>query len=183
MYTSTSLTWHMQIFMALFHLHTWHTQSKIFVCIFSGVVRGGGIGWGFGSFAFLILSYQNACYGCKNAENRTWSNFFFTSFVKKIWWIFQTHLWFSFIFGTQIKIFLWNWGSFWPCIESNTTDTFKAQKGKDIAKIVHVTSVVQATKITFVCKETKIMTLFKKKIIFRVRLTRRRRNCWIKSLF
>ncbi len=30
------------------------------------------------------------------------------------------------------------------CIDSNTTDTFKAQKGsKDIGKIVHVTSVVQ----------------------------------------
>ncbi len=31
-----------------------------------------------------------------------------------------------------------------PYIDSNTTDTFKAQKGsKDIVKIVHVTSVVQ----------------------------------------
>ncbi len=34
--------------------------------------------------------------------------------------------------------------SFLTPIESNTTDTFKAQKGsKDIVKIVHVTSVVQ----------------------------------------
>ncbi len=28
------------------------------------------------SFVFVILSYQNACYGCENAENRTWSEFF-----------------------------------------------------------------------------------------------------------
>ncbi len=28
-------------------------------------------------FVFVILSYQNACYGCENAENRTWSGFFF----------------------------------------------------------------------------------------------------------
>ncbi len=28
-------------------------------------------------FVFVILSYQNACYGCKNAENRTRSDFFF----------------------------------------------------------------------------------------------------------
>ncbi len=27
-------------------------------------------------FVFLILSYQNACYGCENAENRTWSELF-----------------------------------------------------------------------------------------------------------
>ncbi len=30
-------------------------------------------------FVFLILSYQNAWNRCENAENRTWSNFFF-------WW-------------------------------------------------------------------------------------------------
>ncbi len=28
-------------------------------------------------FLFLIPSYQNACYGCENAENRTWSEFFY----------------------------------------------------------------------------------------------------------
>ncbi len=34
--------------------------------------------------------------------------------------------------------------AFWPSIDSNATDTVKAQKGsKDIVKIVHVTSVVQ----------------------------------------
>ncbi len=49
-----------------------------------------------------------------------------------------------FIFRTQIKIFWWNPRAFWLCIDSNTTDTFKTQKGsKDIVKIVHVTSVVQ----------------------------------------
>ncbi len=51
--------------------------------------------------------------------------------------------------------------TFWPCIDSNTTTTFKAQKGsKDIIKIVHVTSVAQpqcyeATRILLVCKENK----------------------------
>ncbi len=29
-------------------------------------------------FVFVILSYQNACNRCKNAENRTWSEFFIT---------------------------------------------------------------------------------------------------------
>ncbi len=29
-------------------------------------------------FVFVILSYQNACYGCKIAENQTWSDFFST---------------------------------------------------------------------------------------------------------
>ncbi len=29
-------------------------------------------------FVFVILSYQNACYGCENAENRTWSEFFYS---------------------------------------------------------------------------------------------------------
>ncbi len=27
-------------------------------------------------FVFVILSNQNACNGCENAENRTWSEFF-----------------------------------------------------------------------------------------------------------
>ncbi len=48
------------------------------------------------------------------------------------------------IFGTQIKIFVMKSESFLTLhIDSNTTDTFKAQKdSKDIVKIVHVTSVV-----------------------------------------
>ncbi len=41
-----------------------HTESKIFACIFH-------------FFIFFILSYQNACYECENAENRTWSEFFY----------------------------------------------------------------------------------------------------------
>ncbi len=33
-----------------------------------------------------------------------------------------------------------------PCIDTNATDTFKAQKGsKDIGKMIHVTSMVQRT--------------------------------------
>ncbi len=35
--------------------------------------------------------------------------------------------------------FCWNPRAFWPCIDSNATDKFKAQKGsKDIVKIVRV---------------------------------------------
>ncbi len=44
----------------------------------------------------------------------------------------------------KLRYFWWNPRVFWHCIDSNITDTFKAQKGsKDIVKIVHVTSVVQ----------------------------------------
>ncbi len=44
----------------------------------------------------------------------------------------------------KLRYFWWNLRAFWPCIDSNATDTFKAQKGsKDIVQIVHVTSVVQ----------------------------------------
>ncbi len=43
-----------------------------------------------------------------------------------------------------LRYFWWNPSAFHPCIDSNTTDTFKAQKGsKDIDIIVHVTSLVQ----------------------------------------
>ncbi len=51
-----------------------------------------------------------------------------------------------------------------PPIDSNATDTFKAQKdSKEIVKIVHVTSVVHLLKLQqyFLCaKKTKIMSLF-----------------------
>ncbi len=41
-----------------------------------------------------------------------------------------------FIFRTQIKILWWNPRAFWPFIDSNAADTFKAQKGsKDIINI------------------------------------------------
>ncbi len=59
----------------------------------------------------------------------------------------------------KLRYFLWNPRAFWPCIDSNATTTIKAQKsGKDIVKIVHVTSVVQpyiyeATRLLFVHKE------------------------------
>ncbi len=43
-----------------------------------------------------------------------------------------------FIFRTQNRVFL-NLRAFWRCIDTNTSTTFKAQKGsKDIIKIVHV---------------------------------------------
>ncbi len=44
----------------------------------------------------------------------------------------------------KLRYFWWNLRAFWPCIDSNATDMFKAQKGKDIVKIVRVTSVVQS---------------------------------------
>ncbi len=41
-----------------------------------------------------------------------------------------------------LRYFWWNPRDFWPWIDNKATDTFKAQKGgKDIIKIVHVTSV------------------------------------------
>ncbi len=66
----------------------------------------------------------------------------------------------SFIFGTQIKIFFDEIREL-SDLESNATDTFKAQKGSNnINKIVHVKSVVQpqfykATRLLFVHKENK----------------------------
>ncbi len=43
-----------------------------------------------------------------------------------------------------LRYFWLNPRAFCPCIDSNTTTTFKAQEGsKDIIKIVHVTSEVQ----------------------------------------
>ncbi len=44
----------------------------------------------------------------------------------------------------KLRYFLLNLKAFWPCIDSNATTMFKAQKGsKNITEIVHVTSVVQ----------------------------------------
>ncbi len=80
-----------------------------------------------------------------------------------------------FIIGTQIRkliYFWWNPRAFWPCIDINTTDTFKAQKGsKDIIKIVHVTSVVQplfykATRILFVGEENKNNNFIQQFLLF-----------------
>ncbi len=34
-------------------------------------------------FVFVILSHQNACYRCENAENRTWAEFFYDGW--KFW--------------------------------------------------------------------------------------------------
>ncbi len=47
--------------------------------------------------------------------------------------------------------YLWlNLRALWPCIDSNRTNTFKAQKGsKDIDKIVHMISVVHASMSVF----------------------------------
>ncbi len=58
---------------------------------------------------------------------------------------FQTHKWnLPSSLEHQEIYFWWNPRAFWPCIDSNVTTTFKAQKGsKNIIKIVHVTSMVQ----------------------------------------
>ncbi len=80
----------------------------------------------------------------------------------------------SFIFGTQIRYFRWNLRAFWPCIDSNATDTFKAQKGsKDVIKIVS--------------GSTLMLWSYKNKLWYShectSKLTWKRRNGWIKSLF
>ncbi len=47
---------------------------------------------------------------------------------------FQTHKTFV-LLQTQTKIFLMKSGAFWPCIDSNVTEKFKAKKrSKDIVK-------------------------------------------------
>ncbi len=50
-------------------------------------------------FIFLIHSYQNACNGCENAENRTWSELFLTdeSFrgSKRDWHNVRSYLFFN----------------------------------------------------------------------------------------
>ncbi len=54
--------------------------------------------------------------------------------------ILEHNLW-----NVNLYIFLLlNPSTFWPCIDSNTIDMFKAKKGsKNIIKTVHVTWVVQ----------------------------------------
>ncbi len=70
-----------------------------------------------------------------------------------------------FIFGTQFKIFYENREACDCPIDCQTINTVKAQKSmKDIVRIVHLPSVVQselyeATRILFVRKENKIMTI------------------------
>ncbi len=56
----------------------------------------------------------------------------------------------------KLRFFWWNSSAFRLCIDCNAITTFKAQKGsKDVVKIVHVTSVVQATSQIFNSKENK----------------------------
>ncbi len=101
----------------------------------------------------------------------------------------------------KLRYFGWNPRAFWPCIDSKATKRFTVQKGsKDIVKIVHVTSVVQpsfyeAARIIFVHKENKDKWLYSTLVISITcirrgtfvntcqRLTRKKINCWIKSLF
>ncbi len=52
---------HRKILSSLFTL----SYAEIFICVFS----------------YVILSYQNACYGCENTENWTWSDIFLF-----LWW-------------------------------------------------------------------------------------------------
>ncbi len=55
----------------------------------------------------------------------------------------------------KLRYFWWNIRAFWPCIDSNTTDTFKTQKGsKDIVKC-ELRGSTLILWILFVCKENK----------------------------
>ncbi len=61
-------------------------------------------------FVFLILSYQNACNGCENAENRTWSEIVFdrrkfqrqcATMIDTTWG--RIYLWTCEIFGRNFR--------------------------------------------------------------------------------
>ncbi len=81
---------------------------------------------------------------------------------------------------------------FWPCIDSNITDTFKAQKGSK--KIIYVTSVVHNFMKLREYKNNKFIQQF---ILFRVSFqhafawysrecastNKKRRNWWIINIF
>ncbi len=90
---------------------------------------------------------------------------------------FQTCKTFIHLQNTNEDIFWWNPRDFWPSIDSNTTDTFKAQKcSKDIIKIVHVHQWfnLNFTKLWeyFVCKENKNNDFIQQFLLFRVSLGR-----------
>ncbi len=73
----------------------------------------------------------------------------------------------SFIFRTQVEIFFIKSDPFWPCIDSNVTTTFKAQKrSKDIVKIVHLWSYEN----TFLCTKNKNNEFIQQFIFFHVSL-------------
>ncbi len=59
-------------------------------------------------FVFLILSYQNACYGCENAENRTWSDFFLwrTKFRRQCVDVIDTWGWIYFLTCNHFGLFI-----------------------------------------------------------------------------
>ncbi len=58
--------------------------------------------------------------------------------------LFQTQKTFHSSSKHKLRYFWLNPRAFWPSIDSNATDMFKAQKGsKDIVKIVHVTKIVK----------------------------------------
>ncbi len=64
----------------------------------------------------------------------------------------------SLIFRTQINICYEIRGAFWPSIDSNTTDVFKAQKGSKInfdARSMDQAQYYETTGILFVRKEKK----------------------------
>ncbi len=57
---------------------------------------------------------------------------------------------------------------FWPCIDGNKTDMYKAQQGKDIVKIVHVTSVVQPKQINDFIKQFLLLCVSLRRAFMRV---------------
>ncbi len=90
--------------------------------------------------------------------------------------LFQTSKHLSLSSEKKLRYFWWNPRAFWPCIDSNATTMFKAQKViEDIIKTVHVTSVVQpyfyeATIILFVHKENNNKDFIQRFLLIRVSL-------------
>ncbi len=86
-------------------------------------------------FVFVILSYQNACYGCENAENRTCSEFFYyerkfrrqcVNMIDTTWGrnYFLTCEYFGCEFRTvkPLTVYLWIWSLY--CIScANSTSS------------------------------------------------------------
>ncbi len=59
------------------HLKTTSDVPKCWTIRRNNSKRNRKVGSWVGFFLFVILFYQNACYGCKNTENWTWSDFFY----------------------------------------------------------------------------------------------------------
>ncbi len=76
----------------------------------------------------------------------------------------------SLIFIHKWRYFCWNPKAFWHCIDSNTTEMFKAQKGCDISGS---TLIIWSYKITFCAQKNNLC----KNLFFGVK------RLWISSFF